>query len=90
MSVGGAMVRRKSASEAMPLPSSGGTLSEDCRIARLEEAMNRQLDYVLQNEVADLASRIRDIKAAMDMVRTIKAEAAVRTGDGTIEVSFLE
>ena len=84
------MARRKAAAEEAPLPPSGEALTDDARIARLEEAVNRQLDYILQNEVADLAARLRDIKAAMDMIRAIKAEGGAKSGDTSLEISFLE
>ena len=84
------MARRKAAISEIPLPGPVNALSDNDRIARLEEAVNRQLDYILQNEVADLASRIRDIKAAMDMIRTIKSEDPAASGEGALEISFLE
>ncbi|SBV99104.1 hypothetical protein KL86DPRO_11514 [uncultured delta proteobacterium] len=85
------MARRKTAAkEDAPLPAVGEALSDEDRVARLEEAVNRQLDYVLQNEVTDLAARIRDIKAAMDMIRAIKAGGAAKTGDASMSISFLE
>lgn len=82
--------RKTAAKEDAPLPAGGETLSDADRVARLEEAVNKQLDYVLQNEVTDLAARIRDIKAAMDMIRAIKADGAAKTGDAPVAISFLE
>ncbi|MCC8194342.1 MAG: hypothetical protein LIP28_06830 [Deltaproteobacteria bacterium] len=84
------MARRKGAEEEAPLPLPGETLTEEDRVARLEEAVNRQLDHILRNEVTDLASRIRDIKAAMDMVKAIKAEGTAQAGGASLEVSFLD
>ncbi len=85
------MARRKAAAkEEVPLPAPGESLSDEDRIARLEEAVNRQLDYILQNEVTDLGARIRDIKAAMDMIRAIKTGEAGQGRDAALEISFLE
>ena len=85
------MARRKAAArEDAPFPAAGEGLTDEDRIARLEEAVNKQLDYILQNEVTDLAARIRDIKAAMDMIRAIKADGAAKIGDASVEISFLD
>lgn len=58
------------------------------RIALLEEALNKQLLFILQNPVTDLAARVRDIKSAMDML------SALRSGDtakaDVITISFMD
>lgn len=84
------MARRKAAVEEAPAPVTGDGLTDAERITRLEEAVNRQLDFILQNEVTDLASRIRDIKAAMDMIRSIKTDGTVKNPPAPVEISFLE
>lgn len=86
------MARRKSAGAEGKAAVSVG--EESCtdgqRLKLLEQAVNRQLDYILKNEVADLASRIRDIKAAMDMIRTIRNESVAKGGEAQVEISFLD
>lgn len=86
------MARRKAAgAEGKAAVSVGGEpCTDEQRLKLLEQAVNRQLDYILKNEVADLASRIRDIKAAMDMIRTIRNESAAKGGDARVEISFLD
>lgn len=86
------MARRKATdkTDEPPVSVAGEWLTDEERIARLEEAVNRQLDFILQNEVTDLASRIRDIKAAMDMIRTIKTDGAVKAAPQPVEISFLD
>ncbi|MDL2272240.1 hypothetical protein LJC23_04320 [Desulfovibrio sp. OttesenSCG-928-I05] len=57
------------------------------RIALLEEALDRQLAYILERPVADFAARIRDIKAAMDVLRSVRGGGG---GGGELRVSFME
>lgn len=73
-------------SESRELETTPATDAE--RITLLEEALNKQLLFILQTPVANLAARVRDIKAAMDML------AALQSGDKTkadvITVRFME
>lgn len=68
-----------------PIPESEGE-----RIALLEEAVNRQLAFVLHSPVADLAARVRDIKAAMDVLRALRSANAAGEAAATVTVRFLE
>lgn len=57
------------------------------RIALLEEAVDRQLAYILTHPAPDLAARVRDVKAAMDMLAALRGKDAEHE---TITVSFME
>lgn len=86
------MARRKTtdADGKPPVSVEGELCTGEQRLTLLEQAVNRQLDYILKNEVPDLAARIRDIKAAMDMIRVIRSEIAPKSGDAKVEISFLD
>lgn len=62
-------------------------LSDEERVLLLEEAVNRQLAFVLAHPVEDLAKRIKEIKAAQDVLSSIKGKG---TGDVGIVVRFAE
>lgn len=49
-------------------------ISDEERVALLEEAVNRQIAYVLANPVADLARRVKDIKAALDVLAVLRGK----------------
>lgn len=77
------------AGEAWPAPDGEGPrpLSGEDRIRLLEEAVNRQLAFVLASPVDDFSKRIKEIKAALDVLATIKGRDARDTG---VVVSFAE
>lgn len=62
-------------------------LSDEERVRLLEEAVNRQLAFVLAHPVEDLAKRIKEIKAALDVLSSIRGRDA---GEAGIIVSFAE
>lgn len=62
-------------------------LSDEERITLLEEAVNRQLAFVLAQPVDDLSKRIKEIKAALDVLAAIKGRDAQGAG---VVVSFAE
>lgn len=72
------------AGEIMP---PADALGAEERIRLLEEAVNRQLAFVLAHPVDDLAKRIKEIKAALDVLASIKGRDA---RDSAIVVSFAE
>lgn len=58
--------------EAMEL----NDLDSNERIDLLERALNRQLAYVLTYPVEDLSRRVKEIKAAMDVLDGLKGKDA--------------
>ncbi|MDL2207617.1 hypothetical protein LJB82_02725 [Desulfovibrio sp. OttesenSCG-928-M16] len=58
--------------EAMEL----NDLDSNERIDLLERALNRQLAYVLTHPVEDLSRRVKEIKAAMDVLDGLKGKDA--------------
>lgn len=62
-------------------------LGDEDRIRLLEDAIDRQLAFVLAQPVDDLAKRIKEIKAALDVLASIRGKDARGTG---IVVSFAE
>lgn len=70
--------------DALP---AAGELGEEERVRLLEEAVNRQLAFVLTRPVDDLSKRIKEIKAALDVLASIKGREA---GGGGIVVTFAE
>lgn len=59
-------------------------LEPEERIRLLELAVNRQLSHVLSRPVEDLSKRVKEIKAALDILESMKGGAA----DKGISVSF--
>lgn len=59
-------------------------LEPEERIRLLELAVNRQLSHVLSRPVEDLSKRVKEIKAALDILESMKGGAVEKT----ISVSF--
>lgn len=68
---------KNTAQEVAALPDG---MADDERIALLEQGINRQISYVLANPVPDMAARVRDIKAALDVLAAIKGKEKGQTG----------
>lgn len=68
----------KSAPEEAPLATLPDGLGDDERLALMETAINKQLAFVLTSPVPDISRRIKEIKAAMDILakaRGVDADA---------------
>lgn len=65
------------AQEASFLPAG---LSDAERITLLEEAVNRQIGHILSNPVPDMAGRVKDIKATLDVIAAIKGKDDTASG----------
>ena len=70
------------ASGALSLPEG---LEDADRIAFLEQAVDRQISYVLSGPVTDFSRRVREIKSALDVLASLRGKTA-----NVIRVSFAE
>lgn len=60
-------------------------ICDEERIAVLEQAVNKQIAFLLSHPVPDLSKRVRDIKVALDVLTSLRGK-----GSGSITVSFAE
>lgn len=74
----------KAAAQEFLLPDG---LDDAQRLALLEQAIDRQLAFVLSSPVEDLSRRVKEIKAAMDVLAAIKGKDAAAPA---LAVSFEE
>ena len=69
------------------LPALPDGISDDERLALLEQAVNKQLEFVLTQPVDDISRRVRDIKAAMDVIAGIRGKG---TPEQALNIGFEE